>query len=173
MRAPWVRFSSAPSLPRPFNSSVTLPALPRKRAFSFSSAAGVGAVANALFAEATSCSIESMAKKWGPAFRPGPRFGFSCAPWARYILGEAGLDLVDDRRKSGFIDDSHVGEHLAVDVDRGLLQAGNERRIRHALVAHRCIDARNPKRAEHTLARATIAVGILPRLHHGFLGDAE
>src|SRR5262245_27983642 len=148
MRAPWVRFSSAPSLPKPFSSSVTLPALPRKRAFSFSSAAGVGALANALLAEETSCSIESMAKKSGPAVPARPRFGFLFAPQARYILGEAGLDLVDDRRKSGFVDDSHVGEDLAIDVDRSLLQAGNEGRVCETLVAHRCVDARNPERAE-------------------------
>src|SRR5882672_1860095 len=114
-----------------------------------------------------------MAKKIGARQRGQAPFGFLFAPAARHVLGEAGLDLVDDRRKTGFVDNRHVGEHLAVDLDRCLFQAGNEGRIRHALLTHRRVDAGDPERAEHALALAPVAVGVLARLHHRFLGNAE
>src|SRR5690606_16317364 len=42
-----------------------------------------------------------------------------------------------------------------------------------AVLARRGVDPRDPERPEHALAGAAITVGILPRLHHRLLGDAE
>src|SRR5262249_3065044 len=52
-----------------------------------------------------------------------------------------------------------------------LLQARHEHRVAHAELAHRGVDARDPQRAELALLLPAVAVGVLPRLHHRFLGD--
>src|SRR5581483_10279521 len=86
---------------------------------------------------------------------------------------ELRLRLARELRERGLVGDREVGEDLAVDVDRGLLQAVHERGVREAVLAHGGVDARDPQRTELALSLAAVAVGVLPRLHHRFLGDGE
>src|SRR4029079_17935003 len=65
-----------------------------------------------------------------------------------------------------------VGQHLAIDLDLGFLQAGHEGAVAHAQLPDGGVDAGDPERADHALLVAAVAVGVLPRLHHRFLGDA-
>src|SRR5262249_32413237 len=116
--------------------------------------------------------VDPWQKNRGLPLWPGPVLVISLRRW-RGFSGEAGLDLVDDRCKPWLVENRHVGKHLAIDLDLGLLQACDERRIRQTLVTHRCIDARNPERTEHTLALPAVAIGVLTRLHDRFFGDAE
>src|SRR5205085_10968301 len=90
----------------------------------------------------------------------------------RSSVREAGLDLARDLGEGGLVHHREVGEHLAIDVDLRLLQAGHEGRIGHAHLARRGVDARDPQRAEGAFSLAAIAVGVLPRLHHRLLGYA-
>ncbi len=87
--------------------------------------------------------------------------------------GQVGLDLLDDRGESRLVEHRHVGQDLAVDLDRGLPQAIHEHAVRHAVLARRRVDARDPQRAEHALLGAAVAVGVLPGVHDRFLGDAK
>jgi hypothetical protein len=84
-----------------------------------------------------------------------------------------GLHLLDDAAKGGRVVHGHVGEDLAVDLDRGLLQARHELAVGEPQSAARCVDAGDPQVAEHALLGAAVAVGILPGPHDGFLGDPE
>src|SRR5256885_9151565 len=86
---------------------------------------------------------------------------------------EFGLRLVCELRESGLVDHGQVREHLAIDFDRSLLQTVHESRVRHAVLAYSRVDARDPECAKLTFALLAVTVGILPRLHHRFLGDVE
>src|SRR4051812_2676087 len=85
---------------------------------------------------------------------------------------EAGLCLICDFCERGLIEHRQIGEHLAIEVDRCFLQTVHERGIRETALAGSGIDARDPQRAKLALAHTPVAVGILPRLHHRFVGDA-
>src|SRR6185503_14030415 len=85
---------------------------------------------------------------------------------------EACFDLTGDLGERGLVAYREIGQHLAVDLDVGALQARHEDAIAQAMLAHRSVDAGDPQRAEGTLLVAAIAVGILPRLHQRLLGDA-
>ena len=89
------------------------------------------------------------------------------------LSDELGLHLVHDAAEGSRVVDGQLGQHLAVDLDRRLLHAGHELAVGDAEFARGRVDARDPQLAKHTLARAPIAVGILARLHHRLLGDAE
>jgi hypothetical protein len=41
------------------------------------------------------------------------------------------------------------------------------------VLTHRCVDTSDPQLAENAFFGATIAIGVLPRFHHRFFGDAE
>ena len=56
------------------------------------------------------------------------------------------------------------GQHLAVHLDAGLLQPGDEARVGQAVLAHRGVDALDPQAAELALLVAPVAVGVLQRL---------
>src|SRR5688572_11970336 len=147
--------SSGASAPRPFRAAVSSPALPRYFALAFSSAAASAAAAKSAAARSTMLCWSDIPAALGMA-----------------LVGDAGLDLVRDARERGLVEHREVGEHLAVDLDLRLLQARHERAVGEAELAHRGIDARDPERPERALAVAAVAVGVLPRLHHRFLGDA-
>src|SRR6266581_3655200 len=95
------------------------------------------------------------------------RTGFSV------LRAEFGLCLARELRESGFVNHGQVREHLAIDFDRSLLQTVHESRVCHAVLAHGRVDARDPESAKLALALLAVTVGILPRLHHRFLGDVE
>src|SRR3954453_19866269 len=65
-----------------------------------------------------------------------------------------------------------VGQHLAVELAAGQLEAVHEGAVAHALLAGGGVDALDPQPAEVALAVAAVAVGVRIRLHHRFLGAA-
>src|SRR4051812_10111189 len=65
--------------------------------------------------------------------------------------------------------DGDVREHLAVELDAGLLQAMHELAVRHALLARRGVDADDPETAEVTLLVAAVAVRVPIRLEQRLL----
>src|SRR6266851_3764921 len=81
--------------------------------------------------------------------------------------------LARELRERGLVDHGQVGEHLAIDLDRSLLQAGHESRVGHAVLAYGRVDARDPESAKLALALLAVTVGILPRLHYRFFGNVE
>src|SRR4051812_47318206 len=62
-----------------------------------------------------------------------------------------------------------VGQHLAVELDPGQLQAVDERAVAHAVLPRGGVDAGDPEAAEVALAVAPVAVRVSVRLHEGFL----
>src|SRR5690606_36889015 len=72
-----------------------------------------------------------------------------------------------------FIVHGHVGQHFAIQFNRGLLGTCDEHAVGYAQFAACRVDASDPERAERALFIPTIAVGILPRLHYRLLGDTE
>src|SRR5215208_7909678 len=64
-----------------------------------------------------------------------------------------------------------VGEHLAVDLDAGLVEAVDELRVAHALAPRRRVDADDPKAPEVALSVAPIAVGVLTGPHDLLVGE--
>src|SRR5476651_1843740 len=162
--APAFGRSSAASLPKPFRSSVSEPALPRKRAFTCSRSAILDVAAIASRAAEMICSSSLIKKKRG-----------SCEPpCLLYVVSgtEARFGLFDDLAERGLVEHREVGEDLAIHVDDGLLQARHELAVRDTRLAGARVDASNPERAELALLVAAVAIGVLPRLHHRFLGDA-
>src|SRR5690606_27491339 len=69
--------------------------------------------------------------------------------------------------------DGHVGQHLAVDLDAGLVQAVDEAAVGQAVLTHRSVDALDPQGAEVALAGLAVAIGVLQRLLDRLLGDAD
>src|SRR5664279_2016016 len=95
--------------------------------------------------------------------RRGPRAG----------SGQVRAHLLDDLAEARRVVDGHVGEDLAVDVDRSLLQAGHELAVGHAEAPGRRVDAGDPELAKDALLGAAVAIGVLPGAHDRFLGDAK
>src|SRR6185437_2083507 len=90
----------------------------------------------------------------------------------RRLGPEARLGPFDDPGERGLLEHREVGENLAVHLDAGLLQARDELAVREARLTATRVDARDPESAELALLVAAVAVGVLPRAHHRFLGDA-
>src|SRR6202162_5678586 len=86
---------------------------------------------------------------------------------------ERRLGLADDRLERRRLGDGEVGEHLAVDHDAGLAQAGDEAAVVQPERAHRRVKPLDPQRAKGALLSLAIAEGILARLLHRLLGDAD
>src|SRR5665213_3962625 len=82
-------------------------------------------------------------------------------------------DFLDDRAEGGRIVDSHVGQHLAIDVDLCLLQPGHELAVGDAEATSGSVDARDPELAKHAFLGAAIAIGVLPSAHDRLLGDTK
>ena len=81
----------------------------------------------------------------------------------------SGGDL--DQRPEGLrVGDGEVGEHLAVDLDTGRVQAVDEPAVAHALHAGRSVDALDPQRPEVALAGPPVAVGVLQGVHDLLVG---
>src|SRR5207253_1170429 len=66
---------------------------------------------------------------------------------------------------------SHVRQHLAVQLNRSPLQAVHEHAVGHAMLTRSSIDTCNPEGAEHALLVAAIAVCVLASTHDRLLGD--
>src|SRR5262249_10916557 len=104
-------------------------------------------------------------KRKGALASPSFSFSVLSGPEARF-------GLLDDTPERRFIENREVREDLAIDLDAGFLQARHELAVGHARGASAGVDARDPERAEVALLVAAVAVGVLPRAHHRFLGDA-
>src|ERR1700687_4392114 len=81
--------------------------------------------------------------------------------------------LADDGLERSRLGDGEVGQHLAVDHDAGLAQAGDEAAVVQPERAHRRIEPLDPQSAEGALLSLAVAEGILARLLHRLLGDAD
>src|SRR4029077_12960537 len=88
-------------------------------------------------------------------------------------LCERRLGLADDGLEGRRLGDGEVGKHLAVDGDAGLAQAGDEAAVIEPERAHRGVEALDPQCAERALLPLAVAEGILVRLLHRLLGDAD
>src|SRR5215211_5884619 len=71
-------------------------------------------------------------------------------PFLLYVVSatEARPGLLDDPAKGRLVEHGQVGEDLAIDLDRRLLQARHELAVREAGFPCACIDARDPEAAE-------------------------
>ena len=88
----------------------------------------------------------------------------------RPCLGGGGLGHLDQRRERSRVGDGEVGEDLAVDLDAGQAQAGDEAAVAHAVLAGTGVDALDPELAEVTLAGPAVAVGVLQGVHDLLVG---
>src|ERR1700722_14757940 len=153
MRAPAAGRSAAGSAPKAFSCSVSAPFLPSQRTRTSSSAASPSHAA-------TSASAWPVRAVRSDKTRPLCRSGDT----------ESGLGLLGDRSKRRRVVYGDVGEHLAVDLDPGLVQAVDDATVGKSVRPCRRIDARDPQRAEFALVRPPVAVGVLARLDDGLLG---
>src|SRR5438309_2025546 len=88
------------------------------------------------------------------------------------LVREVCFDLAGDLVERRLVGHRKIRENLAVDVDVRAFETRHEGAVAHAERAHRGVDARDPQRAEGALLVATVAVGVLPRLHQRLLGYA-
>src|SRR5260370_264018 len=86
---------------------------------------------------------------------------------------DRGFGLLDDGRKSRGLADRKIRQHLAVDQETGLVEAVDEAAVVQAERTHCRIEPLDPKRPERALAALAVAVGVLVRLLHRLLGDAD
>ena len=82
------------------------------------------------------------------------------------------LGDVCQRGERRCIVDSHIGEHLAVELDAGLLQTVHETGVRNAVDAGSRVDAGDPQTTDLALLVAAVALHALHRLHDLLLGVA-
>src|SRR6185436_8389189 len=94
---------------------------------------------------------------------------------ARRLSGfiERGFGLLCDGSKSGGLVHRQIREHLAIDVDTGLLQAIDETAVAQVELAGRRVDALDPQRAEVAFLEPASAVRVLAGLDDGLLRRAE
>src|SRR5271167_2908983 len=86
---------------------------------------------------------------------------------------ERGLGLADDGLESRRLGDRQIREHFAVDRNAGLGEARDEAAVIETEWPHRGVEALDPQRTECALSPLAIAEGILVRLLHRLLGDAD
>src|SRR5246127_663881 len=154
MRAPAAGRSAAGMRPSSFSCSVKVPFFPSQRTRTLSSAAPSGAAATSARASAVRAvrSAKSASR--------------------RSAYAEGRLGLLRNRAKSRGVVYRDVGQHLAVDLHSGLVQAVDDAAVGEPVEARRGVDARDPQRAELALVLPPVAVGILAGLDHGLLGCA-
>jgi hypothetical protein len=93
----------------------------------------------------------------------------------RFISGEKGylLHLFNQSLEDIWILDSHLREHLAVDLNLLFFLESDELAVLQAIKTQSVVEASNPEAAERTLLGATVAVSVLASLDHSFFGSAE
>src|SRR6185436_18354564 len=94
---------------------------------------------------------------------------------ARRLSGfiERGFGLLCDGGKSGGLVHRQIREHLAIDVDTGLLEAIDETAVAQVELAGRRVDALDPQRAEVAFLEPAAAICVLAGLDDGLLRSAE
>ena len=83
------------------------------------------------------------------------------------------LGGLDQSVEAGGIVDGHLRQHLAVQLDAGLLQAVHEGGVVHTLSTNSVVDAGDPQVAELALLLLTADESVVTALHNGLLGHAE
>ena len=83
------------------------------------------------------------------------------------------LGLLDNGRKGRRLVDRQIGQHFAVDQKAGLGEPIDEPAVVQPERPHGRIEALDPQRPEGALATLAVAVGVLVRLLHRLLGDAD
>src|SRR5919198_2836917 len=68
--------------------------------------------------------------------------------------------------------DRDIGEHLAVDLHAGLVQAVDQLRVAHALATRGRVDADDPQAPEVALSAAPVAIGVATRANHLLVGES-
>src|SRR5262249_27273958 len=86
---------------------------------------------------------------------------------------QRGLGLLHDRLERRRLGDGEVRQDLAIDRDAGLGEAVDESAVVEAKGPHRGVEALDPERPEGALAALAVAVGVLLRLLHRLLGNAD
>src|SRR4029079_3489998 len=152
--------SSGESPPSVFSSAVTEPLLPSAETRTDSSAVSSEAAAMALEISVSRAAMSVTARLLWPSW-PSGRFRQGC------------LGLLDDGLEARRFRDLQLRQHLAVDGDVGLGERVDELRIIQPERPHCGVDALNPERAERPLLVLAVAVGVLHRLFHRLLGDAD
>src|SRR6478736_2615457 len=79
----------------------------------------------------------------------------------------------DQRAERGVVAYGEVREDLAVDLDVGGLQSGDETRVRDVVLAARGVDPDDPEPAELALAGPAIAERVVAGVHHLLVGLAQ
>src|SRR4029453_1028959 len=100
---------------------------------------------------------------------PGKRPGMTLSS----RLLDLGGRLVAESLEACCVLDSDVGQHLAVDIDAGLVQAVDKSAVGEAALAPRRVDALDPECAEGALLALAVAVAVLQGLLDGLLGDPD
>ena len=80
------------------------------------------------------------------------------------------LGGLDQSVEAGGIVDGHLRQHLAVQLDAGLLQAVHEGGVVHTLSTNSVVDAGDPQVAELALLLLTADESVVAALHNGLLG---
>src|SRR5690606_41772346 len=83
------------------------------------------------------------------------------------------LGVRNHRSKAGLVVDGHIGQKLAVELDLGLLGAGDEGAVSNALLAAGRVEAGDPEGTEWALPVAAVATGGLTCLHDCLLRAPE
>src|SRR5215203_6913179 len=78
----------------------------------------------------------------------------------------------DQRSEGSRIRDREVSQDLAIDIDTGGLQAGDETVVRHSLSSSRGVDPLDPELSEFAFACPTVTVGVDERVRDLLLGLA-
>src|SRR5207247_1066160 len=85
--------------------------------------------------------------------------------------GQRGFRLAHDRLERRRLADGKIGQHLAIDHDPGLAEAGDKSAVSQPERAHRRIEPLNPQRAKAALFALAVPVGVLLRALDRLLGD--
>src|SRR5579872_7161279 len=170
---------SGASPPKALSACVRAPLLPRNRAFACSRAARsivrskvdfASAIMPSRFSISLRVRLEpaltraTMNKKGGLTASFRLRFSDSGA--------QARFSLTRNPFESGLIEDGNVREHLAIDLDRGFLQAIDQGAVGHAEFPRGRVDANDPQRAKIALLAAAVAIRVLTRAHDRLFGDS-
>src|SRR5262245_55223986 len=188
MAGPFTCRSSGVIEPSVFRSSDTEPFLPSAETRTASIACSSGAAAMSAIREFSSVSISLIVRtrsgklaqrktRASPASAGFPisnverlgsaGLGYSALKSVRggvLQIFERHLGLGHERCESLRLMDRQVRQHLAVDLDAGLVQAVDEAAVGQAVLAGGGVDALHPQRPEVALARLAVAIGILQRL---------
>src|ERR1700730_2910182 len=82
------------------------------------------------------------------------------------------LGLVDDGLECRRLVDGEIRQHLAIDRDPGLAEAGDKSAVSQPELTYRRVEPLNPQRPEGTLAALAVAKRVLVGLFDRLLGDS-